>query len=562
MLITIVAVTSIFYSSKLVYENRLEETRRLAGQLVQYGADNHAAATSKQRAQMALEHLTLLKNPFFMALGDNGRFTSLAAPLEAPIALLASLPVRQVSDRFDKEQWAILSTPLGGGALLYYGFHRTSIMNELWPIVAKSAVFVTIALVIYVFIILFYVRSRLEEPLDQLLKKRLHALVNTISSGGEDSALNEPIKNLPKNLSQSIESIFNILLGWSRSKRHFEEFMAVSVNESDKQVLAKNLYLTIRDDFFVKSLLILERNHSANRLELVYSSDEGFEVPESMLSDPGSCLVHRTGARVIQSRDRSFCDLCGELGDDEAVLCKPLVAGANQQGICRMVIDRDRINGGLLASDNFENKMHLAEAHLKPYMDFVALSIGSIGLQNAYRNQALTDELTNLYNRRYIVEYFENILNIAKRKESPVTVMMIDIDNFKRFNDEYGHKTGDQVLKLVSAAITANVREGDAVGRYGGEEFIVIFPHTEMDDAHEVAERIREAVASMQWNEYGFNNLPRITISAGLACFPQHGYSHYHLTNAADKALYRAKRDGKNRIVIHSELKERVEDGQ
>jgi diguanylate cyclase (GGDEF)-like protein len=106
------------------------------------------------------------------------------------------------------------------------------------------------------------------------------------------------------------------------------------------------------------------------------------------------------------------------------------------------------------------------------------------------------------------------------------------------------------------------VREGDAVGRYGGEEFIVIFPHTEMDDAHEVAERIREAVASMQWNEYGFNNLPRITISAGLACFPQHGYSHYHLTNAADKALYRAKRDGKNRIVIHSELKERVEDGQ
>ncbi len=472
----------------------------------------------------------------------------------------STLDLRGVPQQFDQQGWIVHARPLGDGQMLLYGFERSAIWDKVQPVLLKTVIFVAIALAIYLTVIFFYVRSRLEEPLEKLLKKRMHALVAMITSGSDDESLREPIAHLPKPLSQSVESIFSVLLDWSRYKRHFEEFMALSVSETDKSALCRNFHQAIKEDFFVRSLLVLEANHSANRLEAIYSSDAGFEVPDALLSDPAECLVYRTGSKVIQSRDRSFCDLCGTLEADEAVLCKPLIAGAVQQGICRIVIDRRALEADMAAAEGLEKKMQFVEAHLKSYLDFVALSIAGISLQNAYRNQALTDELTNLYNRRYIVEYFENMLNIAKRKENPITVMMIDIDNFKRFNDEYGHKVGDKVLQLVSRALEENVREGDAVGRYGGEEFIVIFPHTEIEDAYQVAERIREAVASMQWDDYGLTNLPRITISAGLAWFPQHGYSHYHLTNAADRALYRAKRAGKNRVEVHCELKERTED--
>ena len=203
-----------------------------------------------------------------------------------------------------------------------------------------------------------------------------------------------------------------------------------------------------------------------------------------------------------------------------------------------------------------ESQIRFLESYLKSYIDLTSLTISNINLLNAYKNQALTDPLTNIYNRRYITEYLFGLLNLAKRKESPLSVFMIDIDNFKRFNDEYGHKIGDIVLQIVAKTIEKSVREGDTVARYGGEEFIVVLPYSDTEIAFEVGERVRESVEKIEWSEYELPNVHPVTISLGIAAYPIHGYSHYHLTNAADKALYRAKRSGRNRVVIHH-IKER-----
>jgi diguanylate cyclase (GGDEF)-like protein len=232
------------------------------------------------------------------------------------------------------------------------------------------------------------------------------------------------------------------------------------------------------------------------------------------------------------------------------------MSSGKQTGVIKFTLDNEKIITNDTINGSMETKIRFLESYLKPYIDLTALTMSNINMLNAYKNQALTDALTNLYNRRYITEYLYSLLNIAKRKESPLSVFMIDIDNFKRFNDEYGHKVGDTVLKIVSKTIKEAVREGDTVARYGGEEFIVVLPYSDTDAAYEVGERVRSAVEKIEWSESEVPNIPPVTISLGIAAYPLHGYSHYHLTNAADKALYKAKREGKNKVVVH-DIKER-----
>ena len=126
---------------------------------------------------------------------------------------------------------------------------------------------------------------------------------------------------------------------------------------------------------------------------------------------------------------------------------------------------------------------------------------------------------------------------------------MIDIDHFKRFNDSYGHEAGDAVLRDLAKTVQAQVRAEDIASRYGGEEFILILPETEMDAARECAERIRAAAGSMQIQMHG-KTLERIRLSIGIAWFPQHGSSAELLVRAADGALYRAKENGRDQVVI------------
>jgi diguanylate cyclase (GGDEF)-like protein len=157
---------------------------------------------------------------------------------------------------------------------------------------------------------------------------------------------------------------------------------------------------------------------------------------------------------------------------------------------------------------------------------------------------ATIDELTQLWNRRRFNEDLEQQVAISTRAGTPLSLILLDVDRFKQYNDTYGHPAGDEVLRGVSATLRACVREHDMVARFGGEEFAVLLPTTDADAALVVAERLRAAIAARPWP------LGTVTASFGVATArPARAESAARLVEQADQALYRAKRAGRNRVA-------------
>jgi len=170
------------------------------------------------------------------------------------------------------------------------------------------------------------------------------------------------------------------------------------------------------------------------------------------------------------------------------------------------------------------------------------------------RELAMQDELTGLSNRRAFYEHAQSVLDHAVREGRPLSILMIDIDHFKSVNDQFGHLIGDQVLKSVADAIENKLRSYDSAGRWGGEEFIVMLPTTEVDDAAKIAERLRRAVSSMTFprlqDQIDAESL-HVEISIGVAGIKKgERVSLDSLVNLADEMLFQSKREGRNRISV------------
>lgn len=162
---------------------------------------------------------------------------------------------------------------------------------------------------------------------------------------------------------------------------------------------------------------------------------------------------------------------------------------------------------------------------------------------------ANSDALTGLNNRRWLEEMMVRFKGKALNELQPVSVLMLDVDHFKRFNDTFGHKAGDLVLQMVAQTMRKRLRPSDMVARYGGEEFMVLLPHTALSEAQVVAERLRKGVEQCKVDADQGQELPPVTISVGVA--PWHpGESLEDMVDAADKALYRAKANGRNRMEL------------
>lgn len=175
--------------------------------------------------------------------------------------------------------------------------------------------------------------------------------------------------------------------------------------------------------------------------------------------------------------------------------------------------------------------------------DAMSLALSNIALREKLRTQALRDPLTGLYNRRYMEDVLERYANLAKRNDSPLTAIMIDLDHFKRLNDEHGHALGDSVLSGVAAAIVGAIRPCDIACRYGGEELVVLLPDCALIEGVAKAEMIRARIESLSEN-YG----TRITASFGVATISETSAKAGDLLADADAALYRAKQEGRNRV--------------
>ena len=167
-------------------------------------------------------------------------------------------------------------------------------------------------------------------------------------------------------------------------------------------------------------------------------------------------------------------------------------------------------------------------------------------LQEKLRQEVIHEFLTNLFNRRFLDGTLPIELARSKRANRPLTILMLDIDHFKNINDTYGHQVGDAVLQSVGNALKTSVRAGDIVCRYGGEEFILVFPGMKAEDGWTRAEKLRMMIASQTLTER--DQLIAVTISIGGSVYPNDGNSSDELISAADLALYRAKQNGRNRV--------------
>ncbi len=216
---------------------------------------------------------------------------------------------------------------------------------------------------------------------------------------------------------------------------------------------------------------------------------------------------------------------------------------------CRTVCERGTALVLFCADDADMQRLRIAdELVLSAVANQLVVAVENSHLFGLTKTLAITDELTGLYNYRELQSRLTQEVDRATRYESTLSLLMIDADDFKSYNDANGHIAGDRALAALGAVMRSAVREVDMVARYGGEEFAVILPETDAAGAFVVAEKIREAIADHVFAEAAGESCCALTVSVGIATFPAHAVDKESLLREADDALYRAKNEGKNRV--------------
>lgn len=210
---------------------------------------------------------------------------------------------------------------------------------------------------------------------------------------------------------------------------------------------------------------------------------------------------------------------------------------------------QDKIVGILYLNDFVPRQFSKGRLQLLSILgSFATMSIDNARLHQQARQLACTDGLTGLYNHRQFKKMFKEELARTRRYEKPLSLIMLDVDDFKKFNDTYGHPAGDKVLMTVSGILRDISRECDLAFRYGGEEFMIVLPETAIDEALVAAERIRHAIENDSLSDLQGAVRSGVTVSVGVASFPRDGESAEDLLKTVDALLYRAKEQGKNKI--------------
>lgn len=276
---------------------------------------------------------------------------------------------------------------------------------------------------------------------------------------------------------------------------------------------------------------------SRNRLDL--ASAFGVGQPSLTYFEPHQCWSLRRG-RVHAVEANHACLRCQHIPADPPLattLCIPMIAQGETLGLLYLSTETPT------ALD--EPKQQLARA----LAEQVGMAVANLKLKETLKHQSIRDPLTGLYNRRYLEESLVQEISRAERKNHSIGVIMLDIDHFKRLNDSFGHDAGDFVLQRVSALLRENMRRSDIVCRYGGEEMTVILPEATASITAARAETLRWAISQMHLDHRG-HSLGTITASFGVAAFPHHGSTVDALLKAADTALYQAKANGRNQVLI------------
>ena len=262
-------------------------------------------------------------------------------------------------------------------------------------------------------------------------------------------------------------------------------------------------------------------------------------APAADLLQPNDCWALRRG-QIHYTGPGEHAMRCAHSGavasPEDWTLCVPLVAQGSTIGLLHA------------AGQTTQRDGTLDTEAIEAVAEQLSQTVANLRLRESLRVQSLRDPLTGLYNRRYLEENLFRELQRCERRSLPLSVMMLDVDHFKRFNDEHGHAAGDALLARVGEVLGKMTRGEDIACRYGGEEFTIVLPEAPLEVAMRRAEEIRVAIASTGILHMR-QALGPVSISIGVASFPADGAAPERLLAIADSALYRAKAEGRNRVV-------------
>ena len=333
------------------------------------------------------------------------------------------------------------------------------------------------------------------------------------------------IPNIPKHSNKlvSVQDNMEMLANINKFKKIIEE--DANVGEVYNRIID-----IFESKFKLKNFKLYAILNQKQEIKVIYQKGKNC----CSIGVPGLCRAYRTSKEVNAIK---FPNICSEYLCDNSYICIPFSTGGTFTGIASIHF----------SNDEYE-KIKCIIPYIEAYLNESASIIEAKYTLNLMKQSSITDQLTGLYNRRYLEETLEKIASSALREKSLIGVLMIDVDYFKQINDTLGHDAGDEVLKELANVLINSVRDSDFVIRYGGEEFIVLLQNIKDQEAIlKVAEKIRQSFANTKIVVSG-KTINR-TISIGISIFPEDTKNIWEAIKYADLALYEAKNTGRNKII-------------
>jgi diguanylate cyclase (GGDEF)-like protein len=370
------------------------------------------------------------------------------------------------------------------------------------------------------------------------IAKDLNKLIDYLNSG-----LNHIQQDVAQLIQASPEKTGNLLddttsmVGGLIDAAHFKQ--AIEEDETTMEVYQR-LSKLLQVDFGIATYSIYEVDSDKNQMKsIIVDGEETADCKwcnSDILIRAQGCRVRRTGHIINGFESPGICNAFKSDNDNIRHVCLPVIQSGTVGSVIQIVDDAKRIQ--MLCNEL---------AYLQVYLREAAPVIQSKRLMDKLHQSTLRDPMTGLHNRRFLEEYVDTLVSSTVRRKAHFTILMADLDYFKKVNDELGHDAGDTVLKELSKTLVSSVRASDMVIRFGGEEFLIILKETGKEDAINVAENIRKSVEEMKVQING--KVLQKTLSIGLADFPLDSDTFWQTMKFADVALYSAKESGRNKVV-------------
>jgi two-component system cell cycle response regulator len=309
--------------------------------------------------------------------------------------------------------------------------------------------------------------------------------------------------------------------------------------DASKTVVYGRITDILKTKYNITHFAFYEVNNVTGFRKLIYISHDESICFDSVNDDSNLCRAHRTKTDVISTEFIDLCKTCN--AQDLKYICLPFTVN-NDNSLIISITAKD---------EKDINKINSQIPSIKNYLEAAKPVIESRILMDKLRETSLKDGMTGLYNRRFLEEFIDQFMNQAKRSSEMYSVLMLDVDYFKKVNDTYGHDVGDRVIVEIGKVLQESIRESDLAIRYGGEEFVVLLYNASEEGTFNVAQKIHSAFANIIF-EVGNGETMQKTMSIGISKFPTDADTIWKCIKFADTALYVAKTTGRNKIVTYS----------